>query len=252
MKHFRFAILLILAATSALADTITLQMVNRRFFLEGYLGNTPVKFLVDTGAVASLIPRAAANAAGEYRNCVTKRMRTAGGYTEVCERTFSSIRIGESEYAHVVAVIGEANPHGLLGMDILSKYVISVDDGVMTLKLKSSAGSASRTESKTVATAARGSRDDPEWTPSTNFTRTRYVPPKDEPKVDPRVAPKAAVTQRELPADERRIAVEAAEAALKTRSTADPKPVLYKNDHLKSGAELVADKEGWVTVMGKK
>lgn len=188
MKHFRLAILLILAATSALADTITIQMYKNKYLIDGYLGNTPVKFLVDTGAVASLIPRAAANAAGEYRDCVTKRMRSAGGLTEVCERTFSSIRIGASEFTNVVAVIGETTPYGLLGMDILRNYVITVDDGVMTLKSKSSAGTVSRTESKIVATApvyaARGSRDALEYAPSSNTTRTSYVPPKDEPRVE--------------------------------------------------------------------
>jgi aspartyl protease family protein len=103
------------------------------YYLQGKLNGRPVTFLVDTGASQVAIPAALADELGLSR-CRPAQARTANGSVTSClvsARTldFGGYRLERPE----VNVLPELRGTALLGMNILERFRIEQENGVMRL-----------------------------------------------------------------------------------------------------------------------
>lgn len=132
------AVLLLWAAGSVWAAPLEL-LANRSgmFYVDGFVGNAPLRYLIDTGAEGVTIPRTAANRAGEWGECTWRRHITANGPIDLCARRVASIRIGAYTFTNVEVTIttDESTPVGLIGMSLLKAFKIEIEKGRMRLSL---------------------------------------------------------------------------------------------------------------------
>jgi len=114
------------SATSGPKQRITLYSgANGFFHADGYVNNTPVKFLVDTGANTVAMNSQTANRIGiDYRRGQKGVAVTASGYTQTYLVDLEEVEVGGLKLRHVEAsVIDGPQPETpLLGMSFLGSF----------------------------------------------------------------------------------------------------------------------------------
>jgi aspartyl protease family protein len=105
------------------------------FFAEGTINGAHVRFMVDTGASAVVLPGSEAVRLGlDYRRGQRMRMQTASGPTEAYVATLDRIKVGNIELINVEAMVIEKGLNiALLGMTFLNRVEMKRDGQVMTL-----------------------------------------------------------------------------------------------------------------------
>jgi aspartyl protease family protein len=140
MSLFRKRLLLIIASClpAATFAGVVFEVVGDRngmFYVDGAVGNAPLRFLVDTGASMVTVPRTVANKAGEFGTCKWIRSNTANGPNDLCMRRIAVLRVGPIVLRDVDVLImtDDSSPVGLLGMSVLRNMQVSFSQNVMRL-----------------------------------------------------------------------------------------------------------------------
>lgn len=123
----------------AISDgTLVLQLDEHHSYrTRGTVNGSPVSFLVDTGASATVISRQVAEAAGIHSCTTTGYAATAAGVVARCTATVDEITFGEFHIRHlVVSVMPDLPVDGLLGMDVLGRLKIQQQDGTLSITNK--------------------------------------------------------------------------------------------------------------------
>jgi clan AA aspartic protease (TIGR02281 family) len=119
-------------------QTVSAGMVELRqnsdghYYIEGSINGAPLRFLIDTGASISMLTKEAAGHI-DLTDCKAGKSATANGLVDVCVGMIPEMRIGPYIVNNSQAA---ANPNAeinLLGMNVLSQFRISTEDGVMRL-----------------------------------------------------------------------------------------------------------------------
>ena len=105
---------------------------NRAFTTQGYVNETPVTFVVDTGASTTTISLRTAINAG-VKTCIgAGYTATAAGVTRTCSVTIPRLSFGTFHLRDVTVNILPSLPvDGLLGMNVLRRMKINQQEGVM-------------------------------------------------------------------------------------------------------------------------
>jgi len=95
--------------------------IDGHFWVQGSINETPVKFLVDSGATMTTIGRDTANAAGVTINPNRDQIvRTGNGMLRVATGKAESVSLGTIERSNVSLHIAEHEDLNVLGMNYLS------------------------------------------------------------------------------------------------------------------------------------
>lgn len=109
------------------------QASDGHYYLRGFVNETAVNFLLDTGASRTFITYNAAMQAG-IRDCQPAIFNTANGKVNGCIGVIPELRFGPFVIRNaVVSTAQKNNDVNLLGMDMLGKLQVSSNDGVMHL-----------------------------------------------------------------------------------------------------------------------
>ncbi|MBP7865499.1 MAG: retroviral-like aspartic protease family protein [Acidobacteria bacterium] len=105
--------------------------------LEGLLnGRLPALFVLDTGAAVSSVTRATARKAGiRIRSDFRVGISTAGGVTLADWGVLESLRIGDLELKNVAVLVVDGAPDNLVGQNLLSHFVVTLDFPAAFLRL---------------------------------------------------------------------------------------------------------------------
>lgn len=105
------------------------------FFGTGYIGQRPVRFMVDTGASAVALGQAEADRLRlNYRQGQQVRVRTANGEAVGWQLRLDSVRLGDvTVYGVEAVVLPTAMPVALLGNSFLNRFSMQRDGSRMTL-----------------------------------------------------------------------------------------------------------------------
>ncbi len=107
-----------------------------QFWVDGAVNGAPVRFMVDTGASAVVMPLEVAAAAGIGRGSLdfSARVSTANGIARAAPVRLREVRIGQLSVNDVSAFVGENLHVSLLGMSFLKRVEgFEIRDGVLTL-----------------------------------------------------------------------------------------------------------------------
>ena len=124
------------AAPAKGRQSVTLSADERgHFFTEGAINGAHVRFLVDTGASAVVLPASDAVRLGlQYRSGQRMRMQTAAGPTVAYVTTLERIKVGNIELLNVEGmVIEQGLSVALLGMTFLNRVEMKREGQLMTL-----------------------------------------------------------------------------------------------------------------------
>ncbi len=137
MRRLLLSVLVWSVSIAAGASTLLEIRADNRgmFYVDGAVGNAPLRFLMDTGANGVTVPRTVANQAGEYGPCRWVRNSTANGVIDSCMRKVSSIRIGTMTLRDIEVLIttDESTSSGLIGMSVMRLFRVEMEKGVMRI-----------------------------------------------------------------------------------------------------------------------
>lgn len=126
MKTTVLALLLLLSISLAFAGPGVV-------FVDGYINDVPVRFLVDTGADEISIPYSEAIRIGlPVFSGPRTESTTASGTVGVYKMTLDSVTVGNITVPHVAAHVSESDlgvPTVLLGMSFLSRVKVCFQNG---------------------------------------------------------------------------------------------------------------------------
>jgi aspartyl protease family protein len=108
------------------------QGENGHYFIDGFVNNVPIKFLIDTGATSIVISKTIAQQAKlpcHRRHVVS----TANGETTTCETFIAKLRIGSFNIENIEGDISTRDDEPLLGMSVLKQFKIEQIDGELRL-----------------------------------------------------------------------------------------------------------------------
>ena len=108
------------------------QSRSGHYFLDGSINKQALTFVIDTGASAVSLPRAAAFSAQIYCKDQTT-LQTANGSTSVCTTIIPRLKFGPFLMKDVPAVIVPNLSQALLGMNVLQQFRIEQDNGEMRI-----------------------------------------------------------------------------------------------------------------------
>lgn len=114
------SLLAILLSLPAICLGASLTKVNNHFFANGEVNGVRVKFLVDTGASTTSIPRSIAKGMQLEGPCYPVQLQTANGTVTGCSYTNARIRFASYATIGTVVVAPELTSP-LLGMNVLGK-----------------------------------------------------------------------------------------------------------------------------------
>ena len=107
-----------------------------QYFVDGFVNNQPVRFLIDTGASTVVLPSGIAHGAGVARHDAREvSVATANGRTRASRVLLNSVRVGPISANLVEALIMEDSQlkTPLLGMSFLKRTILNNQDGRLTL-----------------------------------------------------------------------------------------------------------------------
>lgn len=130
---------MVATATSGGKGQVTLYAGGgAHFFADGFINDTPVRFLVDTGATYVAMSGQLADRLGiDYkRHGKTGVSATASGYVRSYKITLTSVRIGEITLHNVDASVNEGNfpSEPLLGMSFLGQLDMKRENDKLELR----------------------------------------------------------------------------------------------------------------------
>lgn len=120
MARIDVRLLSILLALPTICFGATLTKTNNHFFANGEVNGVRVKFLIDTGASTTSVPRSIAKEMRLEGPCHPVRLQTANGTVTGCSYTKASIRFASYTTIATVVVAPELTSP-LLGMNVLGK-----------------------------------------------------------------------------------------------------------------------------------
>lgn len=108
------------------------QHSDGHFHIAGSINNTPVTYLVDTGASVTSLSQGTADRAG-VTDCKPATFQTANGAINGCIGRVAQLTIGNYEVQNAVVAVMPNMQVELLGMNVLSQFQISQSNGLMRL-----------------------------------------------------------------------------------------------------------------------
>jgi clan AA aspartic protease (TIGR02281 family) len=123
---------------ASLRKQIPYRDIGGQIHVDGRVNGVPVDFIVDTGASLVVIPRAVAAQAGIDTKGMA-RLQTANGIMDAPVASIRRLSIGALHADHVRAVVHDvdaAGRTGLLGMNVLGAYRMTVDHARSLLLLE--------------------------------------------------------------------------------------------------------------------
>ncbi len=111
------------------------QNPSGHYLTEGNVDNTPLIFVVDTGASHLSLPESAAHNAQIYCD-KNINMNTANGNSSGCTAKAKKVQFGQFIVEQVDVIIAPNLSQPLLGMNVLQLFSISQENGVMKISVK--------------------------------------------------------------------------------------------------------------------
>lgn len=108
------------------------QHSDGHYHIAGAVNDTPVTYLIDTGASLTSLSQATADRAG-VTDCKPASFRTASGTISGCVGRVAQLTIGNYLVNNAVVAVMPDMEVELLGMNILSQFQISQTNGVLRL-----------------------------------------------------------------------------------------------------------------------
>ncbi len=125
---------------AALRHAIPFREQGGAMQVDGFVNGVAMPFIVDTGASIVVVPEAMARRAGLALSDVpTVTLRTANGEVHAPMTRLGRLRLGDLELRDVRAAVWDVSGDGrtgLLGMNVLGRFVMKVDHGRRTLLLE--------------------------------------------------------------------------------------------------------------------
>ena len=122
------------AIDAASGEILIPVALNGHYFVEGAVNGVPLRFLVDTGATYVAVDAAFARRA-QLPPGVPGYFNTANGTVEGRLVKDQTVRVESLRVSGLtVAVMPDAPGEGLLGQNFLSKFDVSLSNGVMRLR----------------------------------------------------------------------------------------------------------------------
>ncbi len=111
---------------------------NGHFLVKGEINNTPITFLVDTGASSVSISRKFARQAGiKFNSYNVGASQTANGRAKYYKAIAPQIKVGHIELYNIeVAILPKLEGNALLGMNFLKHTKFSVENNQMVITRK--------------------------------------------------------------------------------------------------------------------
>lgn len=102
------------------------------FYIVARINGTPVRFLVDTGAGATVLSGSDARRAGIMSGTSMRRVRTVGGEARMADATIGAMAIAGRQLGQIDAVVAPRLSQSLIGQRVLSQFEhISIEGDTM-------------------------------------------------------------------------------------------------------------------------
>lgn len=108
------------------------RQANGHFYLPGTIENTPVTFMVDTGASVTSISSDLAKQAG-IRNCKEVQFQTANGTATGCIALVTRMTLGNFVLENITVAVMPNMEVNLLGANVLRNFQVSQSDSTMLI-----------------------------------------------------------------------------------------------------------------------
>lgn len=106
------------------------------FYVNGHVNGFPVTFLIDTGASATTLPAAMLRNIG-VRAARKGKANTAGGVVPIFETVGNVVHVGPFVVNKAKVGLNELLTQPLLGQDVLNRFRITHEAGIMVFSLPS-------------------------------------------------------------------------------------------------------------------
>lgn len=105
------------------------------YFVDGAINDQFLNFVIDTGATMVTIPQSLANNA--KLKCISfGMMHTGNGTTQACSTVIQKLKFGSFTLYDVEALVAPNLGQPLLGMNVLKRFKMEQDGGVVRLSKK--------------------------------------------------------------------------------------------------------------------
>ncbi len=111
------------------------RQANGHFYVPGSIANTPVTFMVDTGASVTSISSDLARQAG-IRNCKEVQFQTANGTATGCIALVPNMTLGNFVLQNITVGVMPNMEINLLGANVLRNFQVSQSDSMMLIGRK--------------------------------------------------------------------------------------------------------------------
>lgn len=134
---FSFGQSLGLTASTGVEGFGSLVMHRRgmHYMVEGTVNDTPLTFMVDTGATVTTVSREFARLAG-LGHCVPHKTSTANGIATACKAVASELSLGQFQLHGVDVDIMDNPGDSLLGMNVIGQFRLEQQGDVMRLSAR--------------------------------------------------------------------------------------------------------------------
>ncbi len=120
--------------------SVPLTVLGNHFVVSVLVNDVPLRLLLDTGASLTVLSRASAERVGAQLGHGRVSLTTANGVVHAPLALVERLQIGHDDpwselRAAIIDLHGPASVDGLLGMDVLSRYRMTIDRDQATLRL---------------------------------------------------------------------------------------------------------------------